>query len=274
MSPMMRLRTCLGKTQDCVVGMPSSATHAHRTARTFVPLAPATHPLSRSVRLLQLLQMLRRHRRAVSAAALADELSVSLRTVYRDLAALKAQGADIEGAPGIGYRLRPGYTLPPLMLTTEEVDALVLGTRWVIDHADRRLAGAARDALAKIAAIVPGELRHDIETSPLLPGPAAMPAGDAELTAVRDAMRRQEKLIVRYRDTEGRLSERTLWPVALGFFDQMHVLIAWCELRGSIRHFRIDRIVELRRTGTGYPRSRHAVLAQWRAQEGIGPDEP
>src|ERR1700752_131103 len=106
--------------------------------------------MSRAERLLELMQMLRRHRRPVSGAQLAQELGISLRTLYRDIASLQAQGATIDGAPGIGYVLRPGFVLPPLMLAPEEIEALVLGTRWVADRADRRLADAARNALAKI----------------------------------------------------------------------------------------------------------------------------
>src|SRR5579862_8962741 len=109
--------------------------------------------MSRSERLFALIQVLRRHRRAVSGAELARELSVSLRTIYRDIQSLAASGAPIDGEAGIGYVLRPGYTLPPLMFTEEEIEALVLGSRWIAERADARFAASARDALAKIAAV-------------------------------------------------------------------------------------------------------------------------
>lgn len=106
--------------------------------------------MSRSERLLALLQHLRRHRHPVSGATLAADLGISLRTLYRDIATLQSQGAHLDGAPGLGYVLREGFVLPPLMFSVDEVEALVLGSRWVIDRGDQRLGVAARDALAKI----------------------------------------------------------------------------------------------------------------------------
>jgi len=228
--------------------------------------------MSRSERLLALLQVLRRHRRPVSGRTLAEELGVSLRTLYRDIASLQAQGAAIEGEAGLGYVLRPGFTLPPLMFSPEEIEALVLGARWVSERADDELAQAADDALAKIAAVLPGGLRDRIETSPLLVGPAEahQAAAEERLAVVRQAIHDQSKLRIAYRDAEGMPSERTVWPFALGFFDRARVLIAWCELRQAFRHFRLDRIAGLE-IGGRYPRSRLALLSDWRAQERVAP---
>src|ERR1700720_3203193 len=127
--------------------------------------------MSRAQRLLDLIQVLRRHRRPVAGAELARELDVSLRTLYRDIASLQAQGADIAGEAGLGYVLRPGFMLPPLMFNIEEIEALALGSRWVAARADTPLAGAARNALAKIAAILPRDLRDLLDSSSLLIGP-------------------------------------------------------------------------------------------------------
>lgn len=216
------------------------------------------------------MQLLRRHRRPVSGRALADELGVSLRTLYRDIATLQAQGAGIEGEAGLGYVLRPGFLLPPLMFTEEEVEALVLGSRWVVDRGDSRLAGAARNALAKIAAVLPPERREGLDGSALLVGPGApIAAGDAELAAIRQAIRAERKLELSYRDGDGSDSRRVVWPFALGFFDRVRVVVAWCELRQSFRHFRTDRIQALAVTDTRYPRRRQAMLAEWREAEGI-----
>jgi predicted DNA-binding transcriptional regulator YafY len=226
--------------------------------------------MSRSQRLFDLLQLLRRHRHPVSGAAMAGELGVSLRTLYRDIATLQAQGARIDGAPGLGYVLKPGFTLPPLMFSADEVEALVLGSRWVVDRGDARLAAAARDALAKIAAVLPAERRHELDTSALIVGPGEpLAAGDVEVATIRQAIRIEHKVDICYRDADGRDSLRSIWPFALGFFDRARVLVAWCELRQAIRHFRTDRIASLSLSGERYPRRRQALMKEWREQQGI-----
>src|ERR1700722_9545828 len=127
--------------------------------------------LSRSERLLALLQALRRRRRPVSGRVLADELGVSLRTLYRDIASLQGQGAEIQGEAGLGYVLKAGFSIPPLMLSAEEIEALVLGARWVEARTDEKLATAARDAIAKISAVLRPSLRDDVESSTLVVPP-------------------------------------------------------------------------------------------------------
>lgn len=226
--------------------------------------------MSRSERLLDLLQLLRRHRQPLSGALIAADMGISLRTLYRDIATLQSQGASIDGAPGLGYLLKPGFTLPPLMFSADEVEALVLGSRWVVQRGDSRLAAAARDALAKIAAVLPAGLRHELDTSALIVAPGEpIAAGDAEVAAIRAAIRLEHKLDIRYRDGAGKDSSRTIWPFALGFFDRARVVVAWCELRESIRHFRTDRIIGLVPRGERYPRRRQALLKDWREKEGV-----
>ncbi|UVF17765.1 YafY family transcriptional regulator [Microvirga terrae] len=226
--------------------------------------------MTRSERLLELLQTLRRHRRPVSGRSLAQELGVSLRTLYRDIASLQAQGASIEGEPGIGYILKPGYLLPPLMLSDDEIEALVLGSRWVADRADGPLASAAHNALAKIAAVLPDDLRGILDASPLLVGPGNPIVGDiVDVASIRKSIRSERKLVIRYRDGRGSATERTIWPVALGYFDQVRAVVAWCELRQDFRHFRTDRIASLTPTEIRYPRRRRALLKDWRESEGI-----
>jgi predicted DNA-binding transcriptional regulator YafY len=198
--------------------------------------------VSRAQRLLDLIQILRRHRRPVAGAALAREMGVSLRTLYRDIAALQAQGADIAGEAGLGYVLRPGFMLPPLMFNIEEIEALALGSRWVAARADSPLAGAARNALAKIAAVLPPDLSDLMDSSALLVGPGEpIAAGDAELPAIRQAIRAERKLSLAYVDGAGAETRRMIWPFALAFFDRARVVVAWCETREAFRHFRTDR---------------------------------
>src|SRR5260370_24544071 len=121
------------------------------------------YAVARAERLLELIQVLRRHRFPVSGQAIADELGVSLRTVYRDIQTLVGQGAAIDGEAGIGFILRPGFVLPPLMFTDEEIEALVLGLRLVAQRTDETFRQAAVNALAKIAAVLPDDLREGIE---------------------------------------------------------------------------------------------------------------
>ncbi|NUB15674.1 HTH domain-containing protein [Azospirillum brasilense] len=226
--------------------------------------------MSRAERLIDLIQCLRRHRRPVSGHALADELGVSLRTIYRDIATLQAQGARIDGEPGVGYLLQPGFLLPPLMFAEEEIEALALGIRWVADRADGALGAAAQNALAKIAAVLPPDLRDRMDASALLVGPGEPIVGDGvDLAVVRRAIRGERKLSIAYRDRDGAASERIVWPFALGFFDRLRVMVAWCELRGAIRHFRADRIVSVTALEVRYPRRRQALLKEWREAEGI-----
>jgi len=226
--------------------------------------------VSRSQRLLDLIQVLRQHRRPVAGAILAEELGVSLRTLYRDIEALKGLGAHIDGEAGIGYVLRPGFMLPPLMFTEEEIEALVLGSRWVSERADGPLGGAARNALAKIGTVLPDDLKDGLDSSGLLVGPGEpIAAGDAELASIRSAIRTERKLEIAYADGKGSATERTIWPFALAFFDRVRVVVAWCELRTGYRHFRTDRITALKPMAKRYPRRRLALLKEWRALERI-----
>lgn len=224
----------------------------------------------RSERLLSLLQILRLHRFPVTGTALARELGISVRTLYRDIATLQSQGADIAGEPGMGYVLRPGFTLPPLMFSIEEIEALVLGMRWVGKRTDTDLAEAARHALAKISAVLPADLRHELDSTALLIGPSNQTVLDgAMLAELRSAIRGERKLRLDYCDAKGVQTERVIWPFAIGFFDDVHVLVAWCENRQGFRHFRLDRMNRLAVLDARYPHRRQVLLSEWRKQEGI-----
>ncbi len=229
--------------------------------------------MAKAARLLALVQILRRHRRPVVAATLARELDVSERTIYRDIDALRAQGADIAGEAGLGYVLKPGFLLPPLMFSDQEIEALVLGIRLAREHGDAALAAAARDALAKVAHVLPADLRDMAEDIGLLAGPA--PVGPAPLidpAVLRDAIRRERKATIVYTDAKGTTTKRMIWPLAIGYFRDVRVAIAWCEMKGDFRHFRVDRIAEIAIDRARYPKSRRALLRAWRASQNI-PDE-
>lgn len=229
--------------------------------------------MSRAARLLQLLEVLRSHRRPVSAELLAGRLKVSPRTLYRDVATLRGQGAQIEGEAGVGYQLRPGFTLPPLMFGEDEIEALVLGASWVARQADPVLARAARDAMQRISATLPQRLRLAVETTGLLaprPGRSAPP--EPWLPALRLAIRAEESVRMDYLDASGTATLRTVWPFAMAFFESSRVLVAWCELRQDFRHFRADRVASLCNTGERYPTHRHVLIQRWRDQLGYDVD--
>lgn len=220
--------------------------------------------MSRSARLLDLIQILRRHRQPVSGDNLARELGISIRTLYRDIATLQAQGADIIGEPGIGYILKPGFMLPPLMFSEDELEALVLGSRWVSKRAGGPLGKAAENALAKIASVLPKDLREQLDATNLLVGPGdPVIDGEVHLSAIRLAVRRERMIDIDYGDEAGRASQRRIWPFALGFFDRARIVMAWCELRQDFRHFRVDRIVSLTPTDIRYPRRKAVLLKEW-----------
>ncbi len=224
--------------------------------------------MSRAARLLDLVQALRRRRHPVPAADLAAEIGVSLRTVYRDVATLVAQGAPIEGEAGLGYILRPGFFLPPLMFNEDEVDAIILGLRLVAQRDDADLLRAADDALAKITAVLPRDAADAAAASGLLAGPRS-PRETSALTLIRRAIHGEEKLALRYTDKSGRATQRVVWPIAIGFFEAAEVLAAWCETRRDFRHFRLDRIAGAEPSGQRYATRRRVLLAEWRIRHDI-----
>lgn len=228
--------------------------------------------MSRAARLLDLLQLLRNRRQPITGPALARELGISIRTLYRDIATLQAQGADIEGEPGLGYVLRPGFTLPPLMFSADEIEAIVLGSRWVATRADdSRLSDSARQAMSKILAVLPAELRERAEATNLLVARIGLEPAQVDAGQIRLAIRNERKLVVRYGDSGGAETERTIWPFMIGFFEKVRVVAAWCEMRQDFRSFRVDRITSLTVSEERSPRRRAVLLKEWREREGIAP---
>lgn len=226
--------------------------------------------MSRTERLFDLIQILRRHRLPVSGKNLAEELGISLRTLYRDIGTLQCLGAPIEGEPGIGYVLKPGFVLPPLMFADDEIEAMVLGARWVAQRADTQLKLAAQNVLAKISAILPNELKRQLETSGLLVPPGkCVESKDSDLILIRKAIRLERKVELKYQDLQDNHSTRILWPIAIGFFDEVRLMVAWCELRQDFRHFRTDRILRLSITDQKYPERRQSLLKKWRTIHNI-----
>jgi predicted DNA-binding transcriptional regulator YafY len=223
--------------------------------------------MDKTERLFAVMDALRRHRRPVTAAQLAEEQGVSVRTLYRDVQTLIGLGAPIDGEAGVGYMLRPGFFMPPLMFTPEELEALVLGARWVQAQPDNGLADAARNALGKIATASPDDLRDRIGDTGLWPvlirgAREAMPV----LGLVRSAMRSEMALHIGYADEGGNESERDIWPVQLAYYEGKQIIVAWCVMREAFRHFRTDRIVRAALTEQRYGRRRAQLTKEWREE--------
>ncbi|MDC9826491.1 YafY family protein [Devosia sp. ZB163] len=217
----------------------------------------------RSERLLNLLQALRRRRRPIAGQVLADEMGVSLRSVYRDIETLKSMGAAIDGEAGVGFQLRAEHFLPPLMFTDEELEALVLGLRGLIYGPDSEMALTARDASAKIEAVLPKPRRDEMQSIGLFVIPPREVDGDNPLGQIRRALRLERQLWMGYRDKSGATTERTIYPLALGYFEGHQTLAAWCTLRQDFRSFRVDGIASLEMLEARLPEPRRTLFHRW-----------
>jgi predicted DNA-binding transcriptional regulator YafY len=206
--------------------------------------------MRRADRLFLLIHALRGRRRAMTAQQLAATLGVSLRTVYRDVADLQLSGVPIEGEAGVGYMLRKGSDIPPLMFNSDEIEALVVGTRFVRAFGGVRLATGARTALLKIEAVIPPELRNRTRRSRIF---APTPPDRVEANEVIDRLHAAvigcQVLRLDYADQAGRVSARNVEPLCLAFWGGVWTLGAWCRLRGDFRNFRPDRIAAFAPTG-------------------------
>jgi len=223
--------------------------------------------MRRADRLFQIIQILRRGQ-LTTARALAYELEVSSRTIYRDIADLIGSGVPVEGAAGAGYLLRDGYDLPPLMFSPTELEALVLGARIVASWADAELGRAAQDVLAKVEAVLPEPLRTRLDKMPLLaPGDHAEVPRKVDLAALRRTIRERRKLDLDYCDAAGRLTQRRVWPLGLFFYGPVWLLAGWCELREDFRMFRVDRMAAAAFLDATFEPTRGRTLEDFSRQE-------
>ncbi|QKJ88510.1 YafY family transcriptional regulator [Paramixta manurensis] len=220
--------------------------------------------MRRADRLFQLIQILRRSNRPVTAARLAEELEVSKRTVYRDIADLAGQRVPVEGTAGAGYTLSADYDMPPLMFTAEELEAIWLGVELVRQLPDATLANNASDVLTKILSALPAKLIGAVTESAVAVKPEPCSDNKPDTRPIRMAIRQGKKLLLHYHAASGELSSRIIWPVVLGY-DQHHcLLIAWCESKGDFRHFRVDRIVRLAVLEEKITLPRRELQQKWR----------
>ncbi len=222
--------------------------------------------MRRADRLFEIVQQLRGDR-LVTAQALAERLEVSVRTVYRDIRDLQASGVPIDGAAGVGYLLRPGYQLPPLMFLPSEIEALIVGARMVKAWAGKSLAAAAAEALVKIGEVVPDERMRAARRVPIFASGFRIQDSERDnLDAFGKAIDGRLKTRFAYRDAEGGASRRMVRPLALHFWGQVWTLAAWCELREDFRTFRVDRADSLELTGERFEREPGRMLEDYLAR--------
>lgn len=201
--------------------------------------------MRRADRLFQVIQLMRR-RPVVTAAAIARELEVSERTVYRDIRDLVISGVPIDGEAGVGYTLRRGFDLPPLMFTAPEIEAMVLGVRVVTSWGDPALAKAAGDALARVEAALPDWLKAKMASTPLYAPGFHVPERLMEaLSTIRSAIHEQRKIHLDYTDAGGAATDRVVRPLGLFFWGSGWSMAGWCEMRTDFRNFRLDRMATI-----------------------------
>lgn len=216
--------------------------------------------MRRADRLFQIIQFLRT-RRVTTAQWLADRLEVSERTIYRDIKDLILSGVNIEGEAGIGYVVRKGFDLPPLMFSEDEITALTLGARLVESWADASLATAAQSALSKIETVLPDDIKSSLGKTLLFsPFTRITPETSITMAEVRFAADNRRKISLQYSDAKGNSSERIIWPLGMFFWGTVWTIGAWCELRNDFRVFRLDRINTLCVLDERYPQEKGKSL--------------
>jgi predicted DNA-binding transcriptional regulator YafY len=226
--------------------------------------------MRRADRLFDIIQVLRTAKGPVTAETLAKHLEVTVRTVYRDVATLQARRVPIEGAAGIGYMLRRGFDLPPLMFSTDEIEAIAVAMRMLRRTGDAGLQAAAETVLSKVTVAIPDALRAHLTEPPFVVSRrGAPPPPVADLAAIRAAIREERKLRIGYGDETGTRTERTIWPFAIAYFAQSTLVNAWCELRDDFRHFRADRILDWNMLDEGFPISGKTLFARWQGRFGF-----
>jgi predicted DNA-binding transcriptional regulator YafY len=229
--------------------------------------------MRRADRLFDIIQALRTAAHPVTAAALAEQLEVTVRTIYRDIAALQGSRVPIEGAPGLGYVLRRGFDVPPLMFTSEEADAIAIGVRLLRRLRDAKLEQAADSVLAKLAVVVPKPLQPHLLSAPIYVSDGdTPPATGVDPAKLRDAIHAARKVVIVYIDEQGRHTHRTVRPIAMAYYVDVTVLGAWCELRNDFRNFRVDRISDARLLDERFVAESARLMAEWLALPKHRPD--
>ncbi|SKA15881.1 Predicted DNA-binding transcriptional regulator YafY, contains an HTH and WYL domains [Enhydrobacter aerosaccus] len=229
--------------------------------------------MRRSDRLFDIIQHLRVATRPVTAAMLAADLEVTVRTVYRDIATLQARRVPIDGEAGVGYVLRKSFNLPPLMFTADEAESIAVGARLVQRLRDPKLQEAAASVLAKVTTVLPEALRSTLGAPHIFVSEgSAVPAEGVDLAELRAAIRDSRKLHIAYADEKGRRTNRTIWPIAMAYYVDVTLVGAWCELRADYRNFRVERILSSRVLDEHFDQDNGRLFAEWSALPKERPD--
>ncbi|MGJ8618065.1 MAG: helix-turn-helix transcriptional regulator [Sulfitobacter sp.] len=215
----------------------------------------------RSSRMFEIIQLLRSAKTPVRAQDIADQLEVTKRTIYRDMASLQAMRVPIEGEAGIGYIMRPGYNLPPINFDVEEAEAISVGLSMISRTGDKALERAALRAVQKLSAAT--TLSETLFSSNWGAKPADIDLGD-----IRNAIRQEVKLALHYRDAEANVTRRTILPIAIVYYSDVVVIAAWCEMRADFRHFRADRMISSEVLAERFKGQSQALRRDWAAVHG------
>ena len=223
--------------------------------------------MKRSERMFEIIQLLRSSKRSLTAQQIANELEVTKRTVYRDIVALQGMRVPIDGEAGVGYILRPGFDLPPLMFTTEEVEAIAVGLSLLGRTGDVGLQAAAASVVRKISDVLPDDNPYGlISQSVFTSNWHSIPTSVVDPSLRREAIRKQQKLSIEYRDVHGQPSNRIILPLVMLYYVDSLVIAAWCELREDFRHFRVDRISQCNITGEHFDSNAMTLREKWKSK--------
>lgn len=221
--------------------------------------------MTRSTRFFDIIQILRQAEAPVTAQQIADRLEVTKRTIYRDIASLQASRLPIEGEAGVGYMMRAGFDLPPLMFDPDELEAIAVGLALLGRTGDRGLQSAAERAAFKISEVVPEStdrpVPHHVSKFNRIPTTGIEPE------ILRRHIRDETELQIDYRDLSDRNTSRTIRPLALIYYIDVVLLAAWCEMRQAFRHFRVDRILRCEATGRRFAGAGDKLRLAWERQD-------
>ena len=223
--------------------------------------------MSRFTRMFEIIQLLRSSSRPLTAQAISEELEVAKRTVYRDIVSLQAMRVPIDGEAGVGYVMRPGFDLPPLMFTSEEIEAIAVGVSMLGRTGDKALQRSANGVVRKVAQVLSTDSRNGFaDLSVFTSKWHSIAAGGVDPRVLRQSVREEWKLEIKYKDSKGTSTTRVIFPLAVIYYIEVVVVASWCELREELRHFRVDRISACRSMGESFSEVGQSLRAKWRTE--------